>query len=394
MIIWSIIKALKLPFLMLMLCGYTLISPTNVYFAIAFCLLMLPITIKHQFQWDQSATVLLFWGITYFGITSLYYTPNSWANEIVYLLGPLSFYICGKLFVSKLRNEKEIIWMIFIICFITSLPLYILTIQDVLKGELIAYSRRFEDSEVALAATLYGLVAAISLSGLGFFITSDDNCPRIVKWGFLILFACSLLTTIHLINRTGIVIALTSLIALMLTQSVKKIGKSIILLIIVSIVVLIYFGSDWLIDSVTAYTYRNDSGYGVDSGGGRFDRWTDALGKFLEYPMGWWQNKWTYNAQVHNLWLDIARVSGIIPFILMVMFFVRGLLTQMFLLKKSRTNPVITLIFGIVLSMCLAAAVEPVIEAKISYLCFIIFFIGAGNSIFINRKTVLNDSKE
>lgn len=392
MIIWRIIKNLKLPLLLLLLCGYTIIDSKNVYFALAFCMIMFPIMLVRKSLWDKNSGLLISWGIVYFLITAFYYAPNSWANEFVYLLGPACFYICGKLFVTKLGNQRYLLWTIFLICLVASLPIYILTISDILKGELIAYSRRLGNEEVALAATLYGLVAAIALSGLGFFVTAGKNTSKVIRWGFLILFACSLLTTIHLINRTGIVISLICLIALLATQKIGKMGKAIVYLIAIFTVIVMYFGTDWLMDSIDAYTYRNVNGYGIDSGGGRFDRWIDALGKFLEYPVGWWQNNSTYNARVHNLWLDIARVGGIIPFILIIIFFINGIRTQFILLKRYKKQPVVLILFGIFLSMCLAAAVEPVIEAKISYFCLIIFFMGmesavyqCGNTLFISK---------
>lgn len=348
---------------------------------------MLPKMIIHNDLWDGNSMLLLLWGISYFWVTAFFYASNSWANEIGYLLGPVVFYQCGRLFTYKLRNQKMLLWMILLICLCSALTIFIMTITDITNGEIIAYDRRFAaEDDAILSATLYGLIAAISLSGLGYFISTGKNSPLLLNIAFLGLFIGSLLTTIHLINRTGIVIALFCTFSIIFLQGRQKAGRAILLLSIIVIVAIAYTGTDWLTESIEAYNYRNTNGLGIESGGGRFDRWMDALSKFMFYPFGWWLDNNTYNAQVHNLWLDVARVGGIIPFFLIIIITFRIIRTQILLLKDYKTQPIIILTFGILFCMVLASSVEPVIEAKICYLCLLIFFAGIERQLYSDRK--------
>lgn len=389
--IWKTLKRLGIPYIMLLACCYTLTSSTNIYILICLCVIMVPYHFIQTQLWDKNSGILLLWGISYFIITTIYYTPNSWANEIGYLLGPVTFYLCGKLFTHRLQNQGAVILMIATVCACSSITIFTMTFNDIAKGELIAYSRRFDVQDAVLAATLYGLVAAITLSGLGFFIAARKNTSKYLNIVFLVLFAGSILTTIHLINRTGIIIALVCTISIMAVQGARRAGRMIVLLAIVSIITIAYFGTDWLAQSVEAYSYRNESGLGLESGGGRFERWVDAIEKLFNYPFGWWLNHSTYNAQVHNLWLDIARVAGLIPFTLIVIFTVRVISKQYKILKKYKDQPIAILTFGIILSMLLASAVEPVIEAKICYMCLLIFFAGIESQMYEDRHALLKD---
>ncbi len=386
MIIWTLIKKLRLPLILLLICCYTMIERSNVYFVIAFCAVMMPIITRTKL-WDKNAIILALFGITYFFITAFYYTANAWANEIIYLLGPLCCYICGKYFVSKSLNTTWLLWITLIVCLVVTLPMYIQTIRDIMGGEIISYSRQLGSDEDALAATLYGLVAAINLSGLGFFILNRKNSNLIFSAAFLVLFICSFLTTIHLINRTGIVITAFALVAMITVHGIGSGLKVIIWLSIILLVALFAFGDDWLINSLDAYDYRNNvQGNGLESGGGRYERWIDAIEKLLLYPLGWWKDTYTYNDRVHNLWLDVARIAGIIPFTFIITFFVRWINTQIKLLRQYKQNSLVMLLFGVLLCMILAASVEPVIEAKVFYFCLMLFFMGIESEIYNQRK--------
>lgn len=387
---WKIFKTLKLSLFLFLTCCLTLSQPFNIYPLIVFCAYMVFVLIGRSKLWDINACILVCFGLFYFLITAFYYTPSSWANEIIYLIGPVVCYLSGRYFVAKTYDQQNVIVLIALVCICASLPISILTVEDIITtGKLIAFSRRFTNQEAELAATIYGLISAISLSGLGFFIVARKNTSKIIRICFCALFCLSLLTTIHLINRTGIVVSFVCLIAMMLTQRKSNLFKYFILLSIIVVIVLTFADTNLLSDTVEAYTYRNTEGNSIDSGGGRFDRWTDALSKLWFYPFGWWKDTFTYHEQVHNLWLDIARVAGIVPFLLFLLFTYNLVVTQVKLLRFKSSHPLVLLTFGILLSMLLAAAVEPTMEAKAFYPCLIIFFCGIEEEIYVNRKILL-----
>ena len=124
-----------------------------------------------------------------------------------------------------------------------------------------------------------------------------------------------------------------------------------------------------------AYSYRNE-----ESGdGGRRDKWLLGLQYVIKYPLGW-ITEGTQSGYVHNLWLDIARVSGIFPFILFLMATWLSY-CKFFKLWRLNNMTIFPLLLGMNICFLLSSMVEPVIEAVPLYFYLYIMMWGIQNRI-------------
>lgn len=334
---------------------------------------------------DTTALGLLSFSIIY----SLIYLPNShsWTIFISYLLCPTAFYIFGKYAIDKLHNTNNIIkfWCASILLF--SIVLYISTLIDIIQIGFINTARSFvvygSKNSASMSATLYGMTASLGLVGLPYFFVKQNL--KITQYTFLLLSLLSLTTVIHLVNRTGLVVTvICSIIMFFYIFRNKK--TTLILtcsLIVIIIVSLIQFD---IIDQSIFEAYQNrdtDTG-SVDSAGGRTELWSLALNNLFKYPFGWLDTNTAYS---HNLWLDIARVAGIMPFVL---FFIISIKTYKILFKLLRTKEkVVTPLFlGLHVCFFLTSFVEPVIEAVPLYFYLYLMLWGMQNKFLAKLKSI------
>ena len=104
----------------------------------------------------------------------------------------------------------------------------------------------------------------------------------------------------------------------------------------------------------------------------RFKLQRQALSQLFEYPMGGKQMhlavKYTH-MYVHNVWLDMANTSGIIPFFAFVGFTVFSVVTLVrFLLWKGISTEIKLITAGLYGAFFLFYMVEPALEASIHYM--------------------------
>ena len=108
---------------------------------------------------------------------------------------------------------------------------------------------------------------------------------------------------------------------------------------------------------VSLYDARNEE-EGLE---GRSWRWGDAINKLLYYPFGWANNNTTFNQYVHNTWLDVARVTGIIPLLPICVITVKSLHDSYKLIRKDINYKYISLV-GLNFCFMCTFMVEPIIE--------------------------------
>jgi hypothetical protein len=115
----------------------------------------------------------------------------------------------------------------------------------------------------------------------------------------------------------------------------------------------------------------------------RFDVWEVFFEdlRFLEYPFGGGfliQNSdWGY---LHNMWLDVYNVVGIIPFLLLLVltfcFFFSYLRFNRLMKNTGRENE--RIVFqSLLIAFFLNMMIEPIIEANPYYFLIVLMFFGA-----------------
>ena len=128
-------------------------------------------------------------------------------------------------------------------------------------------------------------------------------------------------------------------------------------------------------DVIKFYADRlNDDEMAVGKAGGRTERWIGGLESIITDPFGWEFSRFGY---AHNLWLDVARVAGVIPLTILLFFTVSSIKIWIKSLRILRNDLFLrSYVFIYFISIILLFNVEPIMEGM--YLLFLLFcmFIG------------------
>ena len=220
--------------------------------------------------------------------------------------------------------------------------------------------------------------------------------PLLLSWNSfkpplrLVLLFCiviSVISTLIMANRSLFaIIGVTFFAGLLLYFKLNsnKLGKNIkaigiVTIVALSIPLLYYFdimgvrsfyessSFNQRLDEVNGGTFQNNP---------RFEAWSKTLLGILQFPMGGSQVSigLTY---AHNLWLDVAYKTGIIPFVLLLLLTV----LYIFYLMKLLYNNYISIgmkvfIFSTSVGLILNLMIEPILEGH--YYMFMIFIFQLG----------------
>jgi hypothetical protein len=125
----------------------------------------------------------------------------------------------------------------------------------------------------------------------------------------------------------------------------------------------------------------NSDDSGIATAGGRLDRWIGSISSLFTDPFGWPMARYGY---AHNLWLDVARVGGFLPFLILVVF---SFFLTIFFLKNvyHKTSSFLRDYFIVYFVAILAVfMVEPILDGM--YLFFLVHcFVGG---LIINIRKV------
>lgn len=372
------IKSLGMPFVILIGILATTTYPFHVYVkTIGLVFLFFTTYFKYK---DKDSNLILLFGLTYAFICIAMGTSKSYYETFTYIFGPICFYCLGRLIVDKSDNSSMITSVYLFAVLACCLQVFLNNIIDAQEVGIINTQRILvvEGSEVAMNATIQGLLLSLGLASVAYLIPSP-KCT--VKWVLYLL--CTILSVfcvIHLVNRSGIfVLIITAFAVLLFTgkSSVKQTIFFIISLIIIT-ALLIHFQviSE---DILMAYESRNTSDVSsLSSSGGRVNYWEYAFTKLPFSPLGWASEPNSYFC--HNMWLDIARCAGWMPLIIFLIINVRVFRTIKYLYSHKYNA---TTIFFIGFNVCalFSSSVEPVIEGNSTYF-YMIFLIWGMQSMY------------
>jgi len=343
----------------------SILMPQHGYFKDVFCACVL-LFVGFRWKIDKTSGWLLVFSFTFAMMSYIKGTYGGTTELISYIIAPLAFYRFG-LFVAE-RNRSEGIFVTFFIITILLLGIniYIQTYLDMRSGYIVSIERRLgtDGNEIMLTATLLGSIVSLGFVGLSYFISSKSPFTSLKAWLFLWLSVASFFTVAHLVNRTGIVVLLLSVAAVVLYRIKGNAGKVVLaLLAVVGVGYFLLSGDTFTNDILDAYTTReDDSEESALSGGGRFYRWIDAIGNLFTHPFGW-TAKYAY---VHNLWFDVARVAGAIPFFALLLATIKG---NSYALKLFRIKGHTFIALIVALNVCFffTCFVEPIMEGVSTY---------------------------
>ena len=347
----------------------------NIYLLFAFSILCW-ITIPQKKWWDGMSISLFIFSIFYGLMLIINGKVNSIANLFSYMIAPVAFYRFGRQSM-KIFKEDNLRQKFLIFSILLYLGYFLLLIfKDIGIVGIVNTTR-------VLSATLYGLMASIGIGCIAAIFVKKENFW--IRLGFIILALLSMLCVIHLVNRTGLVVlviclAISFFISTRFNAS-KMVGRLFILLMLGFLVIQIGLVDQSVLD---AYAQREEnSAYDASSLGGRSDIWLSAIGSLFTSPFGWEPVGYTF---AHNMWLDIARMAGLLAFI---PFLIATILHGKNLLKLFRNRYITNftaIIISINVAMLLSSFVEPVIEGSLLFFCILMMIWGITKSLAMENK--------
>lgn len=329
---------------------------------------------------DVSAIFVGLFGFFYGIFSVMFNVSYSGSSFLSYFMVPLPLYCLGRWFFSCLkRQDSQIEILIFLSLACISFVLLYRTVMDVAQGEIVSINRTFEIEGVeTISSTLYGMYAAVTMVGLPVFFTSLQK-RTLQSWLFLLLALLGILTTIHLVNRTGLVIAVVVTLVGCIYRSRANMGRFFLLVgIIVTIIYVLIEMKVIPQEAIEAYEVRNEVSEqsGTSLAGGRGHRWLDAIGRVFYMPFGWYRQEYiTGYGYVHNWWLDVGRLVGLIPFLLLLVPTIISI-KNCFKLFRKRNNKIHLLLISLNIVLFLATFVEPVMEGSVMIAYYYIFVWG------------------
>lgn len=360
----------------------TSLFPQNIYLLILLSmsgLLLLPL----KKYWDKIAVAIILFSVMYTAMVVLGGEIKSGFMTLSYLITPVSLYRFGRYLMDDTTEEKPRMRLILSLVFVYLTNVFVLTIVDMSVVGIINEDRALlghSADEDALAATLYGLMSSVGIGMLGILLAKK---PGVFQWIFsLVVVVMSLLVVVHLINRTGLVVAAVCLFFTLLYRENFKVMK---ILFAAGVLALIGFAvfSSGLIDYEVLEAYQKREmakGMGLSTAGGRTELWLDAIGELFVSPMGWKQKSYA-----HNMWLDMAKIGGwlaFVPFLIVTFMYFKYLWK---LIRIPYSN-VVLLLISMNVAMLLASAVEPVIEGSMLFFGLLMLLWGMTVSVVIEKR--------
>jgi len=380
-------------FLLLVICvGISMLWSGYSYYLLILLLPTILIKSHNNFKVDKLLVYILGFSVSYIFFLYLNNLTVGPAYTIYCLFYPSIFYLIGKYLGNK--YDKNIILLFLLIIFVS---FEFITLKNILTsfftGEIIRLDRSIEDiTGFELSATLYGVIVSVGLAGIPMILVKTNNkIESRLKILFFVLGILSLLSVIHLVNRTGIVILLADFILILfLLMKEKKISFSTFIVLIILIVGVNYWLSN---NSIIrdAYLLREE-GSSWETGGDRISRWVEGISCIYKQPWGGGVYEGSFRHYAHNLWLDVLEMGGIVPFVFLVIGTIKAIKLNIVCVSEGQNKSIFFSNYMALLGLTffLQCFVEPIMEATIIYFCLYTLFWGIiSASITKNRKLMI-----
>lgn len=357
-------------------------------------IVLLPIILFYYRKIDGTSLLILIFSIlyTYFQRSNGHaYTPSSLIFDLLF---PFIVYQAGAYLVERQRSPKSSLLLLCLMALALAIPAITDSVNDAIKtGELINVTRGIinEAGETGLGATGYGMMVAIMAGCLGIVLLKPGNkLDSRLKVVISIASVSAIFATVHLVNRTGLVLAAVSIVCAVFLPpySYKKNVYTFVSLIIVAGIAIYFLGdSAFYLDAVNQYEARDTGGGTVDSAGGRTGRWLAAINQLFDEP--WGNEKGVrFNgkyANAHNMWLDTGVYAGIVPMVLLIwigVIYIRSMIRMYRLEYLNQFERNTLVLMGV--AMFLQLNTEPVMQGVFQFFLYFIFYLSILNNL--NRK--------
>lgn len=346
---------------------------------------------------DLDYVMLLVFSIVYALTFAFTMKPGQGMQDILfYGFFPCTFYLIGKYLAQKNIPHKGLFYLLFAIGFIFSFSALISVLLNLKSGGFVQFERSipmFWNGKI-VSATLMGAYLTFNMCIPAILISKGGKLNMPFKITASLIFIVTLLCVFRLGSRTQLVITaatiLFSLLFVIPNQSIKANLKLLVILGLGAVFIMNFFSFDLEADYLSTLGQRLQEGSdNSGSAGGRTERWAKSLENLFTKPFGWSLNEFGYS---HNMWLDVARYAGIVPFLLLVVFTIRSFFNIRKALKLYPKELLLnTTILVYSIALFLIFFVEPIMEGLFNLFVVFCLFQGIINAYNINfKKTTLN----
>ena len=300
--------------------------------------------------------------------------------SLLYVCVPCYFFYCIGSYFADRYGENHLQIIVAIIVCVYLLVTVITYINDIIyTGQLVSFSRAvYTDTDREVVFVGDRSILSIGMIGLPLVFFSKSK----LKWVYFIVCVLSTICSIHCLHRTPLAVALLLIIFSFFYGKNKDRNKIIpIVLISLFIIAILYWvGSNS--DIISLFQDRNS--YDAQTLGDRSTRWTDAIGKLFLYPFGWKDSSVGY--YVHNMWLDVDRTAGLIPFVLLLTFSIKSFFN--IIKTKIIDNSLYFTMTLINIAFLASCFVEPVFEMHPTHAWMYMLFTGMQYRYCVNNTSL------
>lgn len=336
---------------------------------------------------DSNFILLLFFGFTFCFFDKLYF--NYYFRNILSFIFISPFvYLLGRHLGSIKRSEKGylLFYTLTATCltFVYSYSIVKEVFTNGINAQRIYFiefaSRQMKSIQISVTGICAHFGPSLSFLSL-LFLRRKPSLNHLYKFIFIMLIVLALFVSIVTATRNPQVIALIVIIISVLKGN-KSRNLSRIIFVLASIGFFIY--------TVTLYVSQLDffssivSRYldeDINTVGDRSVAWKLGFINLFEFPFG--GEPMNTVSYYHNFWLDIRKVSGILPFFIMLVFTIENI---RFLFFKRSLNvyqrPILEFSRIGFITILLTMFVEPIIEGSPVVFYFFIFYCGFNKSFY------------
>jgi len=354
-------------FIALLFLGY-LINPLNLSFAFGY-LIVIAFVLKKTFllqSLDFNFFLLLLFSVFY----AVFYSFDPLGGNqyiFIYATAPPFFYLLGKYLSKDFISSKSIFNFLIVIGFLFSFSYLISVLVVFLERGFSQLDRSlpyFWTGEL-VSATKMGAYFGLNMCIPSLLIADQGKSKLSYRIFAIVVFVLSLVCVLRLGSRTQLgIMLITTIISLIYIIPRQSLKNNIVLTTIFTLLLYIIYknvsfdlDADWL----STFAGRMDKGADdIASGGGRTERWAKSFEIMFEKPLGWGLNEFGF---AHNLWLDVLRVSGLIPFVILIIFSFRSFLNSIKMIGSKPLGINLRLLLLVYsLSFFMIFMVEPILD--------------------------------
>ena len=284
----------------------------------------------------------------------------------IYALFPGFFYLLGKYLMVDGIRPRQIVVLLFSLGFIFSLSSLISVLINLREGGFAQLSREIPNfwNGKATKATLMAAYLTFNMTLPIIFLIRKPKTPILLQLIGGVIFIASLLSVFRLGSRTQLVICVLAIVLSLLfvipRQSFKTNVQLFFFILLLSAIVLKFVPLNLDADYFSVLGSRLQNSDNTGSAGGRTSLWMNAIENLFVHPFGWQGPNVRY---AHNLWLDVARYAGLVPFFLLIVFTLRSLKNTVEAVRKAPKELLLNnTIIVFTLSCMLIFFVEPIME--------------------------------